>query len=200
MDQVISEDDFGIQTSPAEPFAREREPFPVSPAGEYKLPDSSQILSNSAAKPRKVKRPFTLHPIVKSLFLLLLVAGGVISGVYGYKTNPQFHQHLLSKADIFGTSSASKTENQRINLINKLPISYEEKQILIGKTVFIGATQEMVKLALGEPKSQTATTVNGKIQASTYLYYLADDTSPTQLQFVNNTLISAKKVSAIEHP
>ena len=83
--------------------------------------------------------------------------------------------------------------------INKLSLTYEEKQILIQKTVFLGATSDMVMLALGAPKERFRAPKTAEFsEGIVFTYHLPNDAQPTLLRFVGNKLTHAYKRSAID--
>jgi len=116
--------------------------------------------------------------MVRILPYILLV--GIIYGVlfYTQKYQPEAMNKFLISIDIIGASEAAKQENYRLSQIRNLRLTYPEKQVLVNRTVFIGATKEMVKLSLGDPKKEIWK--NDKLY---YVYYLPNDSKPTLLVF-----------------
>lgn len=150
-----------------------------------------------AAKKKLIKRPqLDIKFIAKVNFyiaLILVICGG---GFYLMNTKPRIINDLLLKIDVFGVTEVSQYEKQRIATIQKLPITYEEKQVLISHTVFLGASPDMVRLALGEPKSyQGDPQGNGKLS---FIYHLPNEPTPTLLIFNGKKLTEAKKTSALD--
>ncbi|MEI6729887.1 MAG: hypothetical protein WCL30_01390 [Pseudomonadota bacterium] len=116
--------------------------------------------------------------MVRILPYILLV--GIIYGVlfFTQKYQPEAMNKFLISIDIIGASEAAKQENYRLSQIRNLRLTYPEKQVLVNRTVFIGATKEMVKLSLGDPKKEIWK--NDKLY---YVYYLPNDSKPTLLVF-----------------
>lgn len=114
----------------------------------------------------------------------------------GAKFPYQMHELIIS-VDRFGITDAGAQEQNRIRLINRLSITYEEKQVLINRTVFLSATREMVLLALGQPVCAFKTEATASAPEY-WIYYIRNETKPTQLEFVENQLVSATKISALD--
>lgn len=136
-----------------------------------------------------------------AVFLIILVAISVIALAatmfwLGAKFPYQVRELIIS-VDRFGITDAGAQEQNRIRLINRLSITYEEKQVLINRTVFLNATREMVLLALGNPVCAFKTEA-GNNAPEFWIYYIRNESKPTQLQFVENQLTSATKISALD--
>lgn len=130
-------------------------------------------------------------------FLLIVICGS--AGVYWIAQKfPDKIRDLLIVVDRFGITEVGAAEQARIRTINRLPITYEEKQVLIQRTVFLGATREMVHLALGDPVCVLQTPVEGHGTIESWVYYIEGDRKPTQLAFQNNELTTAGKASALD--
>lgn len=141
------------------------------------------------------RRSFALKWI--AFFLFIAITAG---GVYwvGQKF-PDKMEDLLIAVDRFGITEVGAAEQRRIRTINRLRITYEEKQVLIQRTVFLGASREMVFLALGDPVCVLQTPANGKqAPIESWVYYIEGDRKPTQLSFQNNELTTAGKASALD--
>lgn len=108
--------------------------------------------------------------------LLMVIIYGVL--FYTQKYQPELVNKLFINIDIIGVTEIAKKENERLYEIRNLNLTYPEKQVLMNHTVFIGATKEMVKLAIGEPKKEIWK--NDKLY---YVYYLPGDSRPTLLVF-----------------
>lgn len=106
---------------------------------------------------------------------------------------PTLVKELIISVDVVGVTSLAQSEQNRQIQINQLPITFEEKQVLINKTVFLGATPQMVQLALGSPKESKR---GGR--ETIYIYYLPDDPRPTILRFQRDRLVHAYKGSALD--
>lgn len=133
-----------------------------------------------------------------SAFLMIVVLGA--AGVYWIAQKfPDKVKDLLISVDRFGITEVGAAEQMRIRTINRLSLTYEEKQVLIQRTVFLGATREMVYLALGEPVCVLQTPLaeqQGTVES--WVYYIEGDRKPTQLAFQNNELVTAGKASALD--
>lgn len=132
------------------------------------------------------------------IFLSILVLGA--GSVYWVAQKfPDKMKNLLISIDRFGITTVGAAEQQRVRTINRLRITYEEKQVLIKRTVFLGATREMVYLALGDPVCVLQVPQTAQ-QPSTeaWIYYIDGDRRPTQLSFQSNELVGAGKTSALD--
>lgn len=125
----------------------------------------------------------------------------LLFGGYAYLSvsHPEMARELLIAMDKFGITNTGRDEQLRIAQINALPIAYEKKQVLINRTVFLGADTGMVYLALGNPRETQRAKVKGqKTEAVLLIYHFSDDKRPTILQFENDKLTSAYKGSVLE--
>jgi hypothetical protein len=114
---------------------------------------------------------------------------------------PQVMADILLEVDFFGWSDIAQVEQDRLDKIKNLTIPYEEKQVLVRRTVFMGATTEMVGLALGKPMKtyEANALVDGANIHQVYLvYYLPGDKRPTFFVFRNDVLMDAYKGSALD--
>lgn len=130
-------------------------------------------------------------------YIILLVTIGMIS-FYVRLYQPEMINHLLINFDVFGFTTVARTEHLRVEKIRALSIPYEEKVVLMNRTVFMQASQEMVKLALGEPR-RTIPDPDPALNKTYFVYYLADDKRPTVLVFVDDKLTNAYKGSALDN-
>lgn len=134
--------------------------------------------------------------LVVFLCLVLLCAGG---GYWAANKFPDKMNDLIIAVDRFGITEVGALEQQRVRTINRLNITYEEKQVLIKRTVFLSATREMVYLALGDPVCVLQRAATGTEPATEYwVYYIEGDRKPTALAFQNNELVTAGKASALD--
>lgn len=127
-----------------------------------------------------------------ALYLAMLVCVFAAS-LYLQLFQPMVVKRLILSVDVFGITDLGMAEKSRLNTINNLPITYEEKQVLMNRTVFLGATRQMVTLALGEPNKQQQAGADNM-----YIYYLPDDPRPTILKFSRDRLVQAYKGSALD--
>jgi hypothetical protein len=112
---------------------------------------------------------------------------------------PEMMTRLLIQVDVFGFTRVADQEQQRLERIKELTIPYEEKQVLVNRTVFMGAGSDMVKLALGKPKKIYEQPWPAKnVMLVYYIYYLPNDKRPTILVFQDDKLIYAYKGSALD--
>ncbi len=142
------------------------------------------------------KSPWTMIAVSLAVIFVIIISIGTIYFIY--QKEPEVVQEILFKMDRFGLIEKSPEEIQRVYDINQLSISFEEKQILINKTIFLGATPRMVLLALGEPKKGYKT--NGEMgnESIKLEYHLPKDSRPTVLVFDEGKLSHAYKGSTIE--
>lgn len=139
----------------------------------------------------------------RKLFLLtgkITVYLGLMVATFACMLYLQFYKpgllkELILSIDVVGVTPIGQEEQSRQATINGLPITYEEKQVLINKTVFLGASSRMVMLALGTPKEQKP---SGKGAGNIYIYYQPDDPRPTILRFEHDKLVHAYKGSALD--
>ncbi len=130
-----------------------------------------------------------------------IVLAIMVYGVLFYMENyqPELMTNLLLQVDVFGFTKVAAQEQERLGKIKDLDIPYEEKQVLVNRTVFMGATRDMVKLALGEPKKVVEKMwEEKKVVLTYYVYYLPNDNRPTILVFQEDKLINAYKGSALD--
>lgn len=133
--------------------------------------------------------------------VMFTVTSAIALGSYWFATRfPDTAHDILITVDRFGITEAGAKEQQRVYNINHMDnITFEEKQVLIKRTIFFGATREMVFLALGNPVCAWRTKASGKTPSTEYwVYYIDNDRKPTQLAFQNNELSSASKASALD--
>ena len=85
------------------------------------------------------------HPLIGKIIVYLgLMVSIFVFFLYLQIYRPTFVKELILAIDVFGVTEVGTAEQQRLDSINKLPITYEEKQVLINKTVFLGASPQMV--------------------------------------------------------
>lgn len=131
-----------------------------------------------------------------TIAILLLIGGGLYWAATRF---PDKVEDLIIKVDRFGITEAGAIEQRRIYDINHLRITYEEKQVLIQRTVFLSATRDMVRLALGDPVCKLQSRATSSEPATEYwVYYIEGDRKPTKLAFQNNELVNAGKASALD--
>lgn len=154
---------------------------------------------DTALEQEKPARQFPWKPLGTLVFVLFLAVG--IGGTYNYLNNhnPDALKQITLKLDRLGLTPENPVEIQRVSNINKLSISYEEKQILINKTIFLGATPRMVMLALGQPQEGHRTNDDLESKKTVILvYHLPEELRPTMLKFDEGKLTHAYKGSTID--
>lgn len=139
------------------------------------------------------------------LLAIIIIAGLTTASLsYVKTTNPEALDELLVHIDVLGITKVASIERERINMIRNLDIPFEQKKVLMERTIFMGASRQMVVLALGQPKG--ATRLSGKPSPQNpelkpterWVYYFKGDQRPTVLDFEKDTLVSAYKGSAID--
>lgn len=153
-------------------------------------------VSEQSAAPKKRFNLTTLSfwVILSAVFVLGAFAFYGLASAY-----PKQIRTFLITIDTFGITQVGANEQDRIRKINRLSITYEEKQVLIGRTIFFGATRDMVTLALGQPTClETAQKTESSAAAEHWVYFIDGESKPTQLSFQNNTLVAAGKTSALD--
>ncbi len=136
---------------------------------------------------------------MRALPYILIAISFYVTLFYLENYQPEMWNRMLLEVDVFGFSRAAQEEEARLDKIKNLTIPYEEKQVLIDKKVFMGATTEMVKLALDKPYKIVERPWEGKnITLTYYIYYLKTDTRPTVLVFEEDKLVYAYKGSALD--
>lgn len=145
------------------------------------------------------KSRFNLTAISFGLILLGITLLGSFAFYSLASAYPGQIKAFIVAVDRFGITQVGANEQDRIRKVNRLPITFEEKQVLISRTVFFGATRDMVTLALGEPSCMESTATTESTPASEHwVYFIEGELKPTQLVFQNNTLVSAGKTSALD--
>lgn len=123
------------------------------------------------------------------LALLLCVSGGA----YVALSHPKFVENTILALDTGGLTDIGRKELNRRAQISALPIPIEQKEVLLKKQIFKGASVEMAQLALGSPRQsfQVQRTTNQRV---TVLVYVFDaNQRPTLLRFINNELDTAQQ-------
>lgn len=160
------------------------------------MPYSTDMEQQQAPQAGTGKRSLV---IMAGVFVVIVLLGG---GVFYWIAQkfPDKMKDLLISVDRFGITDVGAAEQQRVRTINRLrSITYEERQVLIQRTVFLGATREMVYLALGDPVCVLQVPATRQQPASeAWVYYIEGDRKPTQLLFQNNELMNAGKTSALD--
>lgn len=134
----------------------------------------------------------------RALQYVILLVSVVMTAFYVASYQPELVTRAILSVDIYGITKIGKEEITRTERIKSLPISYAEKQVLLNHTVFIQATQEMVKLALGEPK--TVYPARSPTENTYFVYYLGTDKLPTVMVFEDDKLTQAYKGSSADNP
>jgi len=134
-----------------------------------------------------------------AIYLLIAVTTGASLSYVGAK-NPEALDQLLLRVDVLGITEVGMKEKKRINSIRALEIPFAQKKILMERTIFMGATRQMVYLALGEPRKAERTKHTPSKQNITerWVYFFREDTRPTVLEFEGEVLVSAHKTSQLD--
>jgi len=126
--------------------------------------------------------PARIKMLIKFFAVIFLLFAG-----YFYVSN--FHEDDLKKFylkfDTLGITTVGRSELNRIDAIKALsdrpsPVPVPQQDALINRTVFLGADNEMVTLALGPPIEDP--TINDKGQ-QLWVYHFDDYNRPTYLYF-----------------
>lgn len=152
--------------------------------------------------------PLAAHPKEVSRFTLRLLPFVAVSLVtvalfsYLNRTNPEMVRSALLKVDMLGITAPAQAEKARVAAINQLGIPWEQREVLINRTVFLGATEQMVYLALGQPQAanKRVAAERGNRELTVWAYYLQDELRPTLLEFDEGKLIGARKGSQLDVP
>jgi hypothetical protein len=123
-------------------------------------------------------------------FMLVCMTAGVS---YLQTKKPEAIEQLIVKVDVFGLSDAASSERQRLAQIRALDIPFEQKKVLMERNIFMGASRDMVFLALGNPNEAKKTEGGER-----WVYYFQDQQRPTVLEFKGSTLVSAFKGSKLD--
>lgn len=171
----------------ASDYYEDYHPSPIHPRGLDTAPLDSQ--------PRDV-----VNFIVRLLPLITVSLGTLALFSYLNSTNPEMVRSVLLKVDILGISAPVQAERSRVAAINQLGIPWEQREVLINRTVFLGATEEMVALALGAPRAVSARPLPERPgqELTVWAYYLQDDLRPTLLEFDEGKLIGARKGNQLD--
>ena len=125
---------------------------------------------------------------------LLISIAGFVYAVQAL--SPSLYLKLIVTCDVFGLNKQAKLEKQRLDNINLLPISNEKKNFLIDHRIFVGASETMVELALGNPLDRMQEDTNPEAEKERWIYHFADDINPTALEFQQGTLTTAFNVTS----
>ena len=156
---------------------------------ELGMEENFEDIDVSPKKRKKLK----LLPILGSLTPLLLI---IITIVYIALFQQEFVSDFLKKYDFIGVSETGQAEKQRLYRINNLDIPFEQRQALKQGTVFLGATKEMVVLALGNPYGKPEHVAGGQEK---WVYFFQESTRPTYLFFEGEKLVNATKGTTLDN-
>ncbi len=133
---------------------------------------------------------------MRALAILASVLISIAGATYAIQAlSPSLYLKLIVTCDIFGLNKEAKVEKQRLDNINLLPISNEKKNFLIEHRIFVGASESMVELALGNPLDKMPEDKNPQSEKERWIYHFADDINPTALEFQQGTLTTAFNVT-----
>lgn len=128
------------------------------------------------------------------------IAVTLIAGVWYYVNN--YRKDDLNKFylqfDTWGITQVGKAEIDRKNQIDNLAdenVPFVQREALKNRTVFLGATDKMVLLALGNPITDPTVNASGQ---QVWVYSFGDYTRPTYLYFDKhyNTWVLSKAEKA----
>lgn len=142
----------------------------------------------------KVKEPSKLVSYITNAVLCVTLIGCIVAGLRFFQ--PDTFYSIALSFELKSSPVDIASERQRINRINTLPLNDEKKKILINHTIFMQASTSMVKLALGEPRYMEPSSKNAEgVTVDRWVYHFQDDLRPTVLQFEDDKLAAAYKVS-----
>ncbi len=140
--------------------------------------------------------------MLRVLLGIMLAVTTYLVFAYVRSYQPELISDFILRMDVYGITSVAKQEQERREKIRALDIPYEQKQVLYNKTVFLGASAEMVEFALGVPKfrKQCRRTLHdqGTPLLPCYVYYLPNSRRPTVFVFEGDSLAGAYKDSALD--
>lgn len=139
----------------------------------------------------KPKRRVKLGAILGSLAPIILI---ILTLVYITIFQQETVDRFLKKYDFMGLTGAGQSEKTRLYRITNLPIPFEQRQALKNGTIFLGATKEMVQLAIGDPVEKPTATENGE----KWVYFFSENSRPTYLFFKNGILMNAAKGTTLD--
>lgn len=159
---------------------------------DYHYPAANSAAPASISSQRQI--------LIRSLVVLGVVVLIGIGGAYFIVSQfPNAMRNVLIAVDRFGLTDVGETEQVRVRKIMRLPITYEEKQVLVNRTVFFGAAPEMVELALGTPVCQAhAAATDDQPTTLLWVYFMEADHKPTILSFQSEKLVAAYKGSLLD--
>jgi len=131
------------------------------------------------------------------VLIVLAIAALIAITVLKYR-HPDIFFKLAVTVDIFNIKGDSKVERMRIDNITLLPISREKQELLINKTIFMGASTKMVELALGKPRNESEGYNNNNVIEKRWQYHFAGDAEPVIMVFIDNRLTGAQRIPVNE--
>ena len=114
---------------------------------------------------------------------------------------PDKVREILITVDRFGITEVGAKEQNRVYTINRMAgLNFEEREVLINRTVFLGASTSMVRLALGEPVCEVMSPADTNYPdgATNWIYFIEGDSKPTRLVFAKDLLVTAQKSTALK--
>ena len=162
--------------------------------------DASRAVSyNDHVSMTKNKAPKTKSAIPRFLMSIIALTIAIVLGLTILKKEqPDLFYQLILTLDIFGVSFDTEEDKQRASKIELLPISSEKKELIRNRSIFMEAAPHMVKLALGKPRlSQNSISPTSGKEVLMWMYHFKADKRPTILEFEDNKLSSAYKISNI---
>lgn len=162
------------------------------------IPFSNDGYGTNAAQGQKA-RGASASSITQIILFMIAVFLSFGSAYWFATTYPDKMREILIVVDRFGITEVGSVEQNRIRAINTLPgVTYEERQVLIDRTVFLSASSDMVTLALGNPMCKKIVPVSKDYPETHYwIYFIEGDGKPTRLAFQEGKLVAADKQTAL---
>jgi hypothetical protein len=148
-------------------------------------------------------QPMNLFRFFIYAFVMVVCTAGVS---YVQHKRPEAIEQLIVRVDVFALSEVASKERERMAQIAALQIPFEQKKVLMERNIFMGATRQMVFLALGNPVDAKSLLNDedmlrrpaGDRYTERWVYYFKDDQRPTILEFKEEQLMSAYKASKLD--
>lgn len=136
-----------------------------------------------------------IHNII-GVIIVLLIAGIIAMAVLKYRYPDMFFK-LAVTVDVFNVQGDSRAERARIDKIALLPISNEKQELLINKTIFMGASLRMVELALGKPRGTNQGLNAENKQEIRWQYHFSGESEPVVMVFIDDKLSGAQRIDKL---
>ena len=130
---------------------------------------------------------------VIGVIIVFVIAGMIAMAVLKFRYPDVFFK-LAVAVDVFNVKGDSRAERARIDKIALLPISNEKQELLINKTIFMGASPRMVQLALGEPRGTSEGLNIQNKQELRWQFHFAGESEPVVMVFIDHKLSGAQRI------